>query len=410
MGRRPYEGRPADGGHSGGGYESGHDAGYGARRPGDEPTASFRDAARRFEEPPSLDDEWDEWLEPGAGAQRGEPGRSHAHGPETQTRAAERRRPPAPPGRRRRRGTAGGVLAAMLLGFFVAGLLDAKAIETRISGEPLGASRSVALALLKPMTLLSGALQLDRPGQAIDTALGRSGGAHHTLAEAGQEKPLWPRRVSYARPLRMYVAGDSMAQVFGSSLVNLAEQTNVIVGKLDYHVSTGLSRPDFFDWPQRLIDMIVEQKPDAAVMLFGANDAQSVSVNGKVLTVGSAGWRQVYAQRVSQAMDILTKGGRRVYWVGNPIMRDPLYRSRISMMDHIYQAEARKHPGVTYIPTWSLFTDKKGSYADYLRDATGGLVLMRAADGIHLTRAGGDRMAQAVLDVIAKDWNIPQTQ
>ena len=387
-GRRPYEGRP-----------------------GDEPAARFDEATRRFAEPPpSLDDEWDEWLEPGAGAQRGEPGRGHPSGPETQTRVAERRRPPASPGRRRRRATAGGALAAMLLGFFVAGLLDAKAIETRISGEPLGASRSVALALLKPMTLLSGALQLDRPAQAIDSALGRSGGAHHTLAQAARQKPLWPRPVSYARPLKMYVAGDSMAQVFGSSLVNLAEKTNVIVGKLDYHVSTGLSRPDFFDWPQRLVDMIVEQKPDAAVMLFGANDAQDVTVDGKVLHVGSASWRQVYAQRVSQAMDILTKGGRRVYWVGNPIMRDPSYRSRVSMMDHIYQDEARKHPGVTYIPTWSLFADKKGSYADYLRDASGDLVLMRAADGIHLTRAGGDRMAQAVLDVIEKDWKISQTQ
>ncbi len=171
-------------------------------RPDDEQTGSSRDATRRVEpQPPSLDDEWDEWLEPGAGAQRGRPGRSHPPGPETQTRAAERRRPPAPPGRRRRRMSAGGALAAMLLGFFVAGLLDARAIETRVSGEPLGASRSVALALLKPMTLLSGALQLDRPAQAIDAALGRSGGAHHTLAQAAQQKPLWPRPVTYAHPL-----------------------------------------------------------------------------------------------------------------------------------------------------------------------------------------------------------------
>ena len=404
MRRRPSDGRPAD---------DRPDEGY----PGDEPRPSFRDAARHFEEPPpSLDDEWDEWLEPGAGAQRGEPGRGPGSGRRrpaaqpTRGEPPERRAASRLAGRRRRRMSAGAALAAMLLGFFVAGLLDAKSIETGVRGEPLGASRSVALALLRPMTLLSGALQLDRPAQALDSALGLSGGEHHTLAEAAQQKPLWPRPVTYAHPLKMYVAGDSMAQVFGSSLVNLAEKTNVIVGKLDYHVSTGLSRPDYFDWPQRLVDMIVEQKPDAAVMLFGANDAQAVSVDGRVFKVGSAGWRQVYAQRVSQAMDILTRGGRRVYWVGNPIMRDPVYRARVSMMDHIYQDEARKHPGVTYIPTWSLFADKKGSYADYLPDASGDLVLMRASDGIHLTRAGGDRMAQAVLNVIEKDWKIPQAQ
>jgi hypothetical protein len=89
-------------------------------------------------------------------------------------------------------------------------------------------------------------------------------------------------------------------------------------------------------------------------------------------------------------------------------MRDPGYRDRISMMDHIYAAEAKKHPGVFYIPTWALFADDKGSYAESLPDADGDPVLMRAPDGIHLTRAGGDRMAQATLDVIEKDWGIPQ--
>ena len=72
-------------------------------------------------------------------------------------------------------------------------------------------------------------------------------------------------------------------------------------------------------------------------------------------------------------MDILTRGGRRVYWVGNPIMRDFGYRGRIAMMNHIYQAEAKKHPGVTFISTWQLMANDKGSYSDYLKDAGGQL-------------------------------------
>jgi len=85
-GRRPHDGRPAGGGR--------HDRRFDDGSLADKPRRTFRDAARHFEEtPPSLDDEWDEWLEPGAGAQRGEPGRSHAPGPEAPTRAAERRRP-----------------------------------------------------------------------------------------------------------------------------------------------------------------------------------------------------------------------------------------------------------------------------------------------------------------------------
>ncbi len=60
-------------------------------------------------------------------------------------------------------------------------------------------------------------------------------------------------------------------------------------GKNDYHVSSGLSRPDFFDWPQRLVDEIVDFRPDAAAVLFGANDGQDVMYQGKVLKVGTRG-------------------------------------------------------------------------------------------------------------------------
>jgi len=353
------------------------------------------------------DDAWQDWLDPGESAQGGEPAAGDApggpFGADALGHAPEPRRP------RRRRLSAAGVLAAMLIGFFVAGLLDVKAIEAEVKGKPLGTARSVQLALLKPMVLLSGALQLDRPADTLSAMLGRGEAAHHSIAEVKDKvKPKWPRKVTRTDALRVYIIGDSMAQIFGSSLENLAEETRFIRAKLDYKVSSGLSRPDFFDWPQRMIDKLVEFDPDATVVLFGANDGQDVKYNGKVLKVGSKAWQKLYAKRVGKAMDILTKGGRRSYWVGNPIMRDPGYRARISMMDHIYEAEAKKHPGVFYVPTWALFANKKGSYAEYLPDANGDPVLMRNADGIHLTRAGGDRMAQAALDAIEKDWGIPQ--
>ena len=363
--------------------------------------------ARRAAPPRGADGEWQEWLDPGEGAQAGAPaaggGPGGPFGPDALGHVPERGRP------HRRRLSAGAVLAAMLIGFFVAGLLDAKAIETEVKGKPLGTARSVQLALLKPMVVLSGALQLDRPAEALNAVLGRGETKHHSIAEVTDKvESKWPRAITRKDKLRLYIIGDSMAQVFGSSLENLAEETRFIKAKLDYKVSSGLSRPDFFDWPQRMIDQIVEFDPDATAVLFGANDGQDVMYKGKVLKVGSKAWQEVYAKRVGKAMDILTKGGRRAYWVGNPIMRDPGYRDRISMMDKIYKAEAEKHPGVFYIPTWALFTNEKGAYAEYLPDANGDPVLMRASDGIHLTRAGGDRMAQATLDVIEKDWGIPQ--
>ncbi len=336
-------------------------------------------------------EEWEEWLEPEA-----------PHGAETVGPLPERRKGP-----RRRRLTAGAVLLAMLLGFFLAGLLDVANIKRDVEARPYGALRSLQLALLAPMSALSGVVRADDLGARVATALGRGEGPHHSLAEVKKTKrPLWPREITAARPLRLYIAGDSMDQVFGSSLVNLSEATGLVKAKNDYRVSSGLSRPDFFDWPQRLVDQLVDYKPDAVAALFGANDGQDVYYEGKVLKVGSKAWQEVYAGRVGAAMDILTKGGRRVYWVGNPIMKSFGYRERIAMMNHIYEAEAGKRPGVTFVSTWKLMSDEKGSYDEYLKDAGGDPVLMRAPDGIHLTRAGGDRMAGLVLDVIAKDWGM----
>jgi len=336
-------------------------------------------------------EEWEEWLEPDA-----------PRGPETIGPLPERQKGP-----RRRRLSAGAVLLAMLLGFFLAGLLDANNIKKDVEARPYGALRTFQLAMLTPMTALSGAVRADRLGAAVADALGRGEQAHHTLAEVKPaKKPLWPRAITQKKPLRLYVAGDSMDQVFGSSLVNLSEATGLVKARNDYHVSSGLSRPDFYDWPQRLVDQIVDFKPSAAAVLFGANDGQDVLYEGRVLKVGTKAWQRVYAKRVGEAMDVLTKGGRRVYWVGNPIMREFGYRERISMMNHIYQAEAAKHPGVTFVSTWRLMSDDKGSYSEYLKDANGDSVLMRAPDGIHLTRAGGDRMAALVLGVIEKDWGM----
>ncbi len=336
-------------------------------------------------------EEWEEWLEPEA-----------PHGQETIGPLPERRKGP-----RRRRLSAGAVLLAMLLGFFVAGLLDASNIKKDVEARPYGALRSLQLALLAPMTGLSGLVRADDLGAAVASALGRGEEEHHTLAEVKKaKKSLWPRTITEKKPLRLYVAGDSMDQVFGSSLVNLSEATGLVKAKNDYKVSSGLSRPDFYDWPQRLVDQIVDYRPDAAVVLFGANDAQNVLYEGEVLKVGAKAWQEVYARRVGEAMEILTKGGRRVYWVGQPIMRDFGYRERIAMMNHIYEAEAKKHPGVAFVSIWQALANEKGSYAEYLEDENGDQVLMRAPDGIHLSREGGDRMAQVVLDVIEKDWGM----
>ena len=120
-----------------------------------------------------------------------------------------------------------------------------------------------------------------------------------------------------------------------------------------------------------------------------------------VLDFGTAAWDAEYAARVAAVMRQVTAAGVRVYWVGQPVARSSSYSHRMAALDAIYRAQAARHAGVTYVDSWPLFTDSHGGYAAYLPTSSG-LTLMRLPDGIHLTRAGGDRLARAVMALVVR--------
>jgi len=55
------------------------------------------------------------------------------------------------------------------------------------------------------------------------------------------------------------------------------KQTGMVATTLDYKVSSGLSRPDFFDWPKYFAQQIPKVNPDIVVVTFGGNDTQGLS-------------------------------------------------------------------------------------------------------------------------------------
>ena len=48
--------------------------------------------------------------------------------------------------------------------------------------------------------------------------------------------------------------------------------------EVDYKVSSGLARPDFFDWPAHLRRQLPAVDPDIVVVTFGGNDAQGMAL------------------------------------------------------------------------------------------------------------------------------------
>ena len=202
-------------------------------------------------------------------------------------------------------------------------------------------------------------------------------------------------------PLHVWIIGDSFIELFGPSLVSRCADTGVIEAVADFRYISGLTRPDFFDWPAYIEEELPEMNPDVAVVMFGGNDSQPVVIDGERFEVGTEGWVDLYAMRVAEAMDVLLRGVDRVYWIGLPIMKSGGFTANARMMNAVYETEAAERPRMTYISSFELFQDENGEYSAYLDGKQ-----VRFNDGAHFVWNGAYRLADAVLPVIATDWGI----
>lgn len=185
--------------------------------------------------------------------------------------------------------------------------------------------------------------------------------------------------------VRVWSNGDSTSFFMSVSFLNQAANAGAVQTQPEpeYQISSGLLRPEFFDWPAYLAAEMASRDPDVVVFMVGANDAY----------VGMP--LDTYRQRVATVMDQL--GDRRVIWVGQPNMGRADLAAAIPPMNQVYAQEAASRPWVTYIDAWALTSDASGAYAQYLPDETGTLRQIRADDGVHLTAEGGRRLANAVM-------------
>lgn len=213
------------------------------------------------------------------------------------------------------------------------------------------------------------------------------------------------REVTEDEPLRLYVAGDSLSRDLGEGIARVAP-VDLVEPVLDSRASSGLTRDDFFDWPQRITRRLLDDPPDAVVIMFGANDYQGIRTAGATHQAGSPEWVEEYSDRVGLTMDLLAVEGLSVTWVGLPIMRPGVYRrNAIEQLNEIYRTEADERWWVDFVDVYQLFADEQGAYTEFI-DGTD----MRAADGVHLTHAGSDRIAEVAWEVIGKRWAIEPDQ
>lgn len=210
---------------------------------------------------------------------------------------------------------------------------------------------------------------------------------------------------------KVYIVGDSDAGTFGPYLQQLVDGTEVAETELNYKVSSGLARPDFYNWPEELARALPEVDPDIVVATFGGNDSQGLSAFQDELqfVIGDpldneAEWSAEYTKRAGDVMDLLLENDRTVIWVGIPNDDNPEVTAKLAIQDQAAKAAAAARPEVIFIDTWARFSGRDGNWAEFVidpRDGEGKDV--RADDGFHLNTNGAEILALDIAQAVRDD-------
>jgi hypothetical protein len=249
-------------------------------------------------------------------------------------------------------------------------------------------------------------------GAPTDTTTADSAPADSVPADSlpVDTEPVSTGPATAADPAKVFIVGDSDAGTFGPYLQTLLDGTGIVETQLDYKVSSGLARPDFFDWPAEIDRQLPVVNPDIVVATFGGNDAQGLAVESGEFIIGDpvsneAEWTAEYQARVGAVMDQLTEGGRTLIWVGIPNDDNPEVTARMAIQDRAAKAAAAERPEVTFIDTWKRFSGRDGNWAEFVIDPRDGQGKdVRADDGFHLNTTGAEILAidiaQAIRDTL----------
>ena len=313
------------------------------------------------------------------------------------------------------RESAGRVFAVMVLALGLAALVNADAMVRRAEQKPLGDDRDRALAMWHPVQDVAHVLQLHRLRDVADTLAGDDGsrGAASLVPAAAPTipTPTIPTRPELRvptaeAPLRVWVGGDSMMRDLSESVQRLTAGNALLDVTTHYEISSGLARPDYYDWPAALDADMDETDAEVVVVMFGANDGQGlIGADGTTYQqVTEGGWQREYAARVAAVMDQLQEGGRLVLWVTQPPMRDGDFDARMHIVNELYRDAASTRPWVDLVETAAMFADEAGGFADRLPGPDGELHDLRQDDGIHLARSGADLLATDLIARIVEEF------
>ncbi len=195
--------------------------------------------------------------------------------------------------------------------------------------------------------------------------------------------------------VRVLVIGDALSGGLGAGMTRIAETSSNVEVVFRVNESSGLARPDVYDWTLKLPNMLEGQSYTSAVIMIGTNDRRDIAEDA----FNSPAWRTTYVSRIDAMIALLKAQGIKVFWTGLPPMANPEYDRSMTVLNSLFK-ERVELQGETFIDLRAPLLGPTGQYTDLGPDEAGAQKKYRSRDGVNFYKLGNNRMAQIVLGAI----------
>ena len=166
--------------------------------------------------------------------------------------------------------------------------------------------------------------------------------------------------------------------------------------------STGMARPDYFDWNARALELSADFRPDLVIAQFGGNDGQGLTdrdTGRAVAPFFTDAWDAEYGARLEAFVDLFADDGVPVVILGMPAMRNAYHQSKMARINAVTRA-ACERAGAYFVDTFAMTADADGNPLARA-EVDGRTRIVHASDGMHLSLYGSDMVAAGIVDALA---------
>lgn len=219
-----------------------------------------------------------------------------------------------------------------------------------------------------------------------------------SVGEAAAVQPGGVGKVS--TEYRVLLTGDSLMASMGPQLKRaLAGYENLTLVPLGKG-STGLSRPDFYNWPKVLEHNLKLHRPHLVFMWIGTNDLQDIYGYSNLGEFCSKPWGRAYLKKIQEIIFLTHRYRARLVFIGPPCMRKEPFNTRLKYISQLYHNVCKFYK-IDYINTRNILSDRHGNYQQYAT-INNERTAIRTSDHIHITSEGNKLVMKHVLRILNK--------